>query len=155
MAGNFAEGRDFARMHPHMKKLLFAFVILFGIDQLTKITARLFFTPPKEVLPFFELHASENVGIAFSLPFPPLLLLILTAVFLVFLGWVLVRKELMKTESVAFLFLFSGAAGNFIDRILFGSVTDFLRFWNFPIFNFADIWITAGVILFFWHELRK
>ncbi|MCF7812404.1 signal peptidase II [Candidatus Gracilibacteria bacterium] len=61
----------------------------------------------------------------------------------------------MKTESVAFLFLFSGAAGNFIDRILFGSVTDFLRFWNFPIFNFADIWITAGVILFFWHELRK
>jgi signal peptidase II len=138
-----------------MKKLFFAFIVLFGIDQITKIVARMLFSPPKEVLPFFTLHMSKNTGIAFSLPFPPILLIFLIAGLLIFLGWMLVKKELMRLESVAFLFIFSGAVGNFVDRILFGSVTDFLRFWDFPIFNFADIWITAGVILFVWNELQK
>ncbi|MCF7917837.1 signal peptidase II [Candidatus Gracilibacteria bacterium] len=138
-----------------MKKIIFAFLVLLGIDQLTKIVARFLFTPPKEVLPFLTLHMTENSGIAFSFPFPPLLLLILTAVLLGILGWVLVTKELVKIETVAFLFLFSGAAGNFIDRVLYGSVTDFLKFWDLPIFNFADIWITAGVVLFIWYELNK
>jgi signal peptidase II len=53
-----------------------------------------------------------------------------------------------------------GAIGNLIDRLLFGTVTDFVFFhWydslNAPIFNVADLSITSGVIvlaLLMWHE---
>ena len=45
----------------------------------------------------------------------------------------------------------SGALGNAIDRVYFGGVIDFIDFfiYNFhwPAFNFADIFITIGVIL--------
>jgi len=53
-----------------------------------------------------------------------------------------------------------GAVGNLIDRLLFGTVTDFIFFhWrdalNAPIFNLADLSITSGVIvlaLLMWRE---
>ncbi len=46
----------------------------------------------------------------------------------------------------------SGAVGNFVDRIRFGYVVDFIRFhlnerWAYPTFNVADAWITIGVVL--------
>ncbi len=43
-----------------------------------------------------------------------------------------------------------GALGNLIDRLFFGTVTDFislLAIWNAPIFNIADASITIGVVL--------
>ena len=41
----------------------------------------------------------------------------------------------------------AGALGNLIDRIVKGSVTDFIDFHFFPIFNVADIAVTCGVFL--------
>jgi signal peptidase II len=58
----------------------------------------------------------------------------------------------------------SGALGNLWDRVRWDrGVVDFigpvdLGFWNFPIFNVADIAITCGAILLalsFWHEDRR
>ena len=44
-----------------------------------------------------------------------------------------------------------GAAGNVLDRIRQGAVTDFLDFhvggWHWPAFNMADTMITIGVVL--------
>jgi len=42
--------------------------------------------------------------------------------------------------------LLGGAAGNLIDRIAEGSVTDFIDFPAWPAFNVADIAITFGVL---------
>jgi len=39
-----------------------------------------------------------------------------------------------------------GALGNLWDRIVHGSVTDFIAVGRFPVFNFADAAITIGVI---------
>ena len=55
-----------------------------------------------------------------------------------------------------------GAIGNLIDRLLFGTVTDFIFFhWydalQAPIFNMADLAITSGVVvlaLLMWREHR-
>lgn len=38
-----------------------------------------------------------------------------------------------------------GAAGNLIDRLLAGKVTDFISIWTFPVFNIADASISVGV----------
>ena len=48
-------------------------------------------------------------------------------------------------------FIFAGAIGNFIDRVVNSYVTDFIYFSliNFPVFNVADIYVTCGVILLF------
>lgn len=42
---------------------------------------------------------------------------------------------------------FSGALGNFIDRVQFGHVTDFISVGTFAIFNIADASITVGVAI--------
>ena len=49
-----------------------------------------------------------------------------------------------------------GAAGNLIDRLMFGRVTDFISVGSFPIFNVADSSITLGVgVLFLGAWLAK
>ncbi|HAT73725.1 MAG: Lipoprotein signal peptidase [Candidatus Moranbacteria bacterium GW2011_GWF2_36_839] len=53
-----------------------------------------------------------------------------------------------KTQSkIIALLILSGAIANIIDRLYLGCVIDFidLKFW--PVFNFADIYITIGVII--------
>jgi signal peptidase II len=64
-------------------------------------------------------------------------------------------KNYNSTENYARLglvFIIPGAVGNLIDRILHSHVTDFLQFrWyevGFFSNNFADIYISAGVVIF-------
>jgi signal peptidase II len=47
---------------------------------------------------------------------------------------------------VTLALLLGGAAGNLIDRIRFGEVTDFINFSFFPAFNVADASISIGVV---------
>jgi signal peptidase II len=42
--------------------------------------------------------------------------------------------------------LLGGAAGNLIDRIRLGAVTDFIKIPHWPAFNVADICVTFGVL---------
>ncbi|HEY3365617.1 MAG TPA: signal peptidase II [Symbiobacteriaceae bacterium] len=55
--------------------------------------------------------------------------------------------------------LMGGAAGNLVDRVLYGKVVDFFLFyWKghvFPNFNVADIAINVGVGLFLLHLLLE
>jgi len=46
--------------------------------------------------------------------------------------------------------IISGGVGNLIDRVRMHEVIDYIKFEpiNFPIFNFADICIVIGAILF-------
>ncbi len=57
-----------------------------------------------------------------------------------------------KIFSISLTLLFAGAIGNFIDRVAFQSVTDFIDVyifgWDFPIFNVADMCLTTGVFAF-------
>lgn len=63
-----------------------------------------------------------------------------------------------KTLLVGISLVISGTIGNFIDRIFFGEVTDFIviRVGGvdiFGIFNLADVLMTVGIILVFVHLL--
>jgi len=138
-----------------MRKITFVFVVLLLLDQISKAFARLFFQSPEVRNPFVGLETTQNPGIAFSIDIHPLVILILTLIILGYLAWMLAQKELFPWETVAFTFIFTGAVGNLLDRIFIGSVTDFIRLWELPIFNFADIFIFFGVMLFLWYTLKN
>ncbi len=55
-----------------------------------------------------------------------------------------------KWQVAALSCIFSGALGNYVDRLKFGYVVDFLDFhyyelWTYPAFNIADMAIVGGV----------
>lgn len=66
-------------------------------------------------------------------------------------------KLQLKTKgltNIPLVLIMAGGVSNIIDRIHLGCVIDFmdLKFW--PIFNLADVFITAGVILLIMQNLR-
>ncbi len=140
-----------------MKKhflIIFILELVFW-DQFLKFLIRRFLETPIEVTSFFQIVFVENEGIAFSLPVPPIFLIPFIFLVLFFLGRILCEKTLTKLETWAGILIFSGAAGNLIDRIIYGKVTDFLSFWEFPVFNLADSFISVGVGVFVLSEVSK
>ena len=57
------------------------------------------------------------------------------------------EKKYTKLQT-ALVFIAAGAIGNFIDRVSYNYVVDFLYFKliDFPIFNVADIYVTVFAI---------
>lgn len=62
-----------------------------------------------------------------------------------------VRTSYFIWLKISVILIFSGAVGNFIDRVRLNYVIDFLdvKFMDFPIFNVADCYVTVGVVILF------
>ena len=61
-------------------------------------------------------------------------------------------KQIDKISLIGFCFIIGGGIANIYDRILYGSVTDFLfidlgGIFKTGIFNIADLSVTTGMIL--------
>ena len=87
-----------------------------------------------------------NNGIAFSLPFPNLLIILITPVLLLLLiAWARDKKR-----SQLFYFgvslIVAGAVSNFVDRVLWGATIDYLRVLT-GVINLADVGIVVGASL--------
>ena len=100
---------------------------------------------------------SQNPGIAFSMfsdsksPWLAPLLIASSVGVMILLVWMIVTSRAGGAWAQGGLALIlGGAAGNVLDRVLHGSVTDFLevRLWTYmwPAFNVADSAITIGAI---------
>lgn len=104
----------------------------------------------------FHLSLVHNTGIAFGLfqGHPGLWTAAITVslVVLLYAGKFLFHQTLAK--RLAYGFVLGGAAGNWVDRIRVQHVIDFLDFRIWPVFNLADSFITAGVVLLIWFSLR-
>lgn len=138
-------------------------ILLVGIDQLTKIWARNTLKGKEDitVLPkLLSFSYLENRGAVWGIfQNKTVFLIILTAViFLVvlFLYFKLPAIPRYNPARLLLVFIAAGGLGNIIDRIIFGYVTDFIRFdfIDFPTFNVADMYITvceviALILLFF------
>jgi signal peptidase II len=107
---------------------------------------------------YFILTNVENTGamLGFGQDFPPFLKIILLQglpllVLIVLLYRLMTKAHLNHWAAVAFAFVVGGGLGNLIDRMLYGSVTDFfqlqLGFFKTGIFNMADVAVTFGVLL--------
>ncbi len=137
--------------------LIIIFLILF--DQCTKI----FFSRMMlaysfadiQILPFLNIVFVRNTGVSFGM-FSEWGILgrYFFSIFSILVGSFLIVLAIFsnrKLFSISLSLISSGALGNAIDRVYFGGVIDFIDFfiYNFhwPAFNFADIFISLGVIL--------
>ena len=141
-----------------MKRFLLLLCLVL-VDQFSKlwITKNLLPGESVNILPFLDLYLIFNTGIAFSFfddggSFGRWILVLLVLIVCLYLTYVLLTEELSKYESIALVMILSGGIGNLIDRTLWGHVIDFINFYymsySFYIFNFADTFITIGVMIY-------
>jgi signal peptidase II len=141
--------------------ITYFFLIIF-FDQLTKILVIKNFQlyESLSILPFFNLTFVVNYGFAFGFLNNPSLnqMIVILVIFSIITYFLYL---LIKTQDNFFRFslilVLSGAVGNFIDRILYGFVIDFIDIYlgsyHWPAFNLADSSITLGFILIMFNIL--
>lgn len=110
-----------------------------------------------KVIPkFISFIYVKNTGAAWGVfGGKPIFLIIMSIVILaLFITFYVLRVRKVGNKSSCLLgisvgFIAGGCLGNLIDRIAFGYVRDFINFdfMDFPVFNFADIALTFGVIV--------
>lgn len=123
------------------------------LDQLTKALVRSEIPrfDSRELFLGIELVHTRNTGVAFSMfsgggTLVVIIALLALAALLVFFFANIHRRLVWLPTGL----LIGGAAGNLIDRVRVGAVTDFVKFPHFPAFNVADMCITFGVIALLW-----
>ena len=119
---------------------------------------------------FFQITSHRNTGAAFGiLKEQRWFFLVITIIVVAGIIWYMQKslKSGHKFLAFALSLILGGAAGNFVDRALYGEVVDFLQFnfsfefngtdldYTYPIFNIADIGIVLGVILIFVDTIRE
>ena len=110
---------------------------------------------------FLDLTHIHNFGVSFGLfsgLISPWILIILGLLVVAFIFY-LMKSASDTLEEWGFFIIISGAISNIIDRIFNGYVIDFIYFhyksFFWPAFNFADIYITIGIIMIVINVLRK
>ncbi len=156
-----------------LRNLIILMVLLgnIGCDQISKNMVRQKINDHQTIAVFthyFTLSKIENdgaflsLGHAFPKPIKFILLLLLPIIALA-LGvyYVFTKPTISKPVMVGICFVLGGGIGNLYDRILYGSVTDFMHI-NFVIFqtgifNMADVSIMVGgfMLLIFSIEKKK
>lgn len=140
---------------------------VFALDQITKgLIQGMSQSVSIVVIPhFFRLVHVENSGAAFGLfqaspaPFKSVFLIGFSLAALVVVFLLLWRHSQTARTGWALALIFGGACGNLFDRVLRGSVVDFLLFnigrYEWPAFNVADSAICIGAALLVWEILRS
>lgn len=141
--------------------ILFILILNFSCDQISKTIIRKSIAE-YEIIPiidgYFTLTMVENKG-AFlsagsSLPYfiRLILLTLLPIAFLTYGLWLIIqKKDMPQMLVIGWCFVIGGGIGNLYDRIIHGSVTDFLhldlRLFQTGIFNMADVSIMTGMFI--------
>ena len=135
---------------------MIAVVVLILIDQGTKLWALESLKPIHNMTVvdgILDLTFVENRGVAFGMfsgqRWFILLLTILIAAGLLYFYKTLPRKQEYRPVRLSLILVLAGAVGNIIDRMFRGYVVDFFEFtfFEWPVFNVADIYVVVGVIL--------
>ncbi len=127
-------------------------IVFLVLDQLLKYWIRSNMTIGQSIpviSGIFHITYIENPGAAFGILANHRILFLLLTIAITGVMFYL-YLSLRNKKSLAALSLglvISGAAGNFIDRFLRGTVTDMFDFQIWPIFNIADICICVGIAL--------
>ncbi len=131
--------------------------VVIGLDQWTKWLVRVNIDFGSQWLPewlgwlspYARIVNWQNSGAAFGM-FQNGNLVFTTLAFIV-IGAIIYYYPQVEADDwtlrLAMGLQLAGAAGNLIDRLMFGKVTDFISVGTFPVFNIADSSITIGVLV--------
>lgn len=128
--------------------ILAAVVVL--LDQISKalVVDRIDTGDLVHVLGPLDFTHSHNDGVAFGLAGGGgVFVILLACLALVALGAFIASAPKSNLTWIAGGLILGGAAGNLIDRVRIGHVTDFILLPSWPAFNLADCAITVGVIM--------
>jgi signal peptidase II len=154
-------GEDRSRVSPGTQRrrlglFLIVAALIVTFDQLSKLWIRAHLALG-ESLPLTDrlsLTHVGNTGSAFGLLANRTVLLIIIGIasLLIVLLFLRYLSQVTTLSMVSIGLVWGGAVGNFIDRLRFGYVTDFIyfRLWGdfyWPAFNIADAAITVGVFV--------
>lgn len=155
------QGADDAAGLPPRRLEIWLPVAIVGIDQLTKamVRATLPLHDSKTIIPgLVDFTHVRNTGAAFGFlnavdfPFKTVVIALIATAALIGVGMYaasLAHHQLIARVGLALII--GGAAGNLLDRLIAGSVVDFVdvywRNWHFWAFNVADSAITIGVAI--------
>ncbi|MDE6149919.1 MAG: signal peptidase II [Ruminococcus sp.] len=138
---------------------LILIVLLTLVDQLIKLAV-------VKNIPLYEIHEVirvgshkifslthvKNDGAAWSIMAGKSWFLIGIPIIIILIGLFFLYKKRHESKflTISLSVLISGGIGNLIDRIRFHEVIDYIKFEpiDFPVFNFADICVVIGGILF-------
>lgn len=135
-------------------------LIIIIIDQVAKFLIKTNFQL-NQTLPIisniFHLTYIHNFGAGFGiLQHQKYFLIFISIIVIGFIFYYLDRiRNNERLLQMLVGFVLGGTIGNLTDRIINGYVIDFLDFRIWPIFNFADSFVTIGVIgliVYFWKK---
>jgi len=152
-------------------KYIYLSIFIAFIDQFSKILIKnywinnnLFYSNVNIIGDFLRFTLIENPGIAFGIDTSNfhLYITILTIIAIFIIAYYLYNSiKINSYESLSWSFIFGGAVGNCIDRILvlipglnYNGVIDFIDVgvnnYRWYIFNLADTAITIGLVIYFY-----
>jgi signal peptidase II len=132
-------------------------MVIIVVDFITKkwMLSLLFEIPQQIVITsFFNLTPVWNKGVSFGImsSHPEIIRFIIPILALLVILFFISQIHLQQPmQQIGSAIIAGGAAGNVIDRFLYGKVVDFFDFhiggYHWPAFNIADIAICAGVAI--------
>ena len=128
------------------KKIIYNYVDLFGFIK---------------IFSFLDITHIHNFGVSFGLlsGFMSSWLLVLIGLLVVVFIFYLMISSKDSLERWGLFVIISGALANIVDRMINGYVVDFIYFhlhaFYWPAFNFADIYITVGIIMIIANMIKK
>ena len=144
--------------------------VIIVLDQLSKVLIRENIDQYSEIKligEYFILTNVENSGAFLGMgsdfsPFIKMMFLLILPIIILtcIMIYVYRDKEIDKISLIGFCFIIGGGIANIYDRIIYGSVTDFLfidlgGIFKTGIFNIADLSVTTGMILILLMSFRS
>ena len=143
-------------------RTILLFVILISFDLVTKYIVYAYIDLYQfiKITPFFDITHIHNFGVSFGLfsgTISPLYLIIIGLLVVFFIIYLLVNAQ-DKLAQWGLLIIICGALANIFDRFINGYVIDFIYLhinqYYWPAFNFADIYISIGILIILYQILK-
>ena len=144
-----------------LKIILFLFLVL--LDILSKYIVYNYIDLYQfiKITYFFDITHIHNFGVSFGLfagTIPALVLVIIGLFVTAFVLYLYINSSEFLERWGLFIII-CGAIGNIVDRFINGYVIDFLYLhinqYYWPAFNFADIYISIGIIMIIVNMVKK
>lgn len=100
------------------------------------------------VVRYYPFLVYKNFGTFFGFIQNPIVSYLLLVIGFGILIWIILRSQLLSSNSYSLVFILAGGISNLIDRIIHGYVIDYANFINLNKFNLADLYILIGIVFF-------